>query len=301
MPMSIEAWSDACYTFSHDFDQQQGPRPNVSCNYVLPEPALFANHSQDDSRQAYFAMYLKLRLVIMYRIRSKGMLECLRSAGDWRKILGLELHGTKKDSQAGKIRGKFIADMQAELDNANINLDLADLHKVVPSWCGIQYPEEIPDSVCKEILQEIFTISFKLELAMADQYLYQLQPDGFDSVELEEGEQPMFDELDALTYEEWKVKVSVFLPGFTAEGNTGFSSRDQATRRAAMYKLYRVMCGWRGGMPGIHENTHRLAAKLVDKAVSCKDMDTAKYHIAFHYVATFADFFKHAPVLPHLL
>lgn len=121
MPLSIEPWAHASRSVGEDFDSNQQPRRNVSRGYALPEPALFANHRDDGSRQAYFAMWLKVRLVIMYRIRRHGTLACLRHPNDWRKILGFELHGRKKaDSKAAEIRQQFIVDMQAELDAANI-------------------------------------------------------------------------------------------------------------------------------------------------------------------------------------
>lgn len=125
------------------------------------------------------------------------------------------------------------------------NLDLGDLHNIIPSWRGKQYPECIPDEVCQEILQELCTISFKLDVGMADCYLYRLRPVGFNSIELKEGEATMFNELDASTHEEQHVKVASFLPGFTREGDTDFSSRDVAKRRVAMYRLYCIaQLGW---------------------------------------------------------
>lgn len=134
---------------------------------------------------------------------------------------------------------------------------------------------------------------------MADRYLYRLRPVGFDSIELEEGEATMFNELDASTREERHVKVASFLPGFTGEGDTGFSSRDVAKRRVAMYRLYCIMLSW-DGMPGMHRSTHQCAEDLSSNRVSNND-SYPEYLIAYHFVATFADFFKRAPVLPHIL
>lgn len=105
---------------------------------------------------------------------------------------------------------------------------------------------------------------------MADRYLYRLRPVGFDSIELEEGEATMFNELDASTREERHVKVASFLPGFTGEGDTGFSSRDVAKRRVAMYRLYCIMLSW-DGMPGMHRSTHQCAEDLSSNRV-CQTM-----------------------------
>lgn len=179
------------------------------------------------------------------------------------------------------------------------NLDLNGLHNVVTSWQGKQYTGCIPDEVCKKILQELFTISFKLDVGMTDCYLYWLQLEGFDTSELEEGKAVTFDELDASTCEEHHVKVASFQPGFTGEGNTDFSLWDVAKWRAVMHKLYFVMLSW-DGMLGMGRDTCKCAEKLLDSCTSTND-SYPKYAIAFHFVAMFADFFKCTLVLPHVL
>lgn len=260
MSSLIEPWACASRLVGEDFNLDQQPHPNVSRGYALPEPAIFTNHHEDGSCQTYFsAMWLKLQLVIMHCIHRHGTLACLRHPNDWHKILGFELHGEKKlDSKAAEICQKFIVDMQVELDAANIvcayllcfNFSLIFCYGTLTSMAStmLLHPGRASNTLgiflmkfVKKILQELFTISFKLDVGMTDCYLYWLQLEGFDTSELEEGKAVTFDELDASTCEEHHVKVASFQPGFTGESNTDFSLWDVAKWRAVMHKLYFFM------------------------------------------------------------
>ncbi|KAE9405625.1 hypothetical protein BT96DRAFT_988150 [Gymnopus androsaceus JB14] len=153
--------------------------------------------------KAYLEVTLKLREVLLSRTRTPGAVEFLRPVDEWRRLLGLELHGTKVNTRATKIRQKVINEIQ-EILNVNEflvcissliftiltlssplmcirvqpSIDLSNLQAIIPSWNGPEFPRAIPDETCREILAEIFqvAISFKFEVLLADRFLYELQP-----------------------------------------------------------------------------------------------------------------------------
>lgn len=96
------------------FDHNRHPTAGIA-GYVLPDPALFAGNEDNGARQAYLKTYLKLREVLLYRISNMGTLNCLKSTNDWRRLIGLELHGTRTDSRAAGKRAELIADLQRSL------------------------------------------------------------------------------------------------------------------------------------------------------------------------------------------
>lgn len=113
MPTSTESWVSASRTISGFFNNSQPQRRGISRDYILPEPALFANHQSESSRQAFFKLYLKVREVLLYNIATRGPLACLRSPQDWCRMLGLELFGQNKtDGWELRQRKKLRTDLQ---------------------------------------------------------------------------------------------------------------------------------------------------------------------------------------------
>lgn len=104
MPRSIRAWVQASRLVGGDFNQDQPAREGVNRGYVLPEPALFANHKDEKARYCYLGTYLKLRDVLLYHIKKHGALTVLRPPSEWRTLLGLELHGKRTDSKTAETR-----------------------------------------------------------------------------------------------------------------------------------------------------------------------------------------------------
>lgn len=114
MPVEIESWVTASKTIGKTFDNNQPERPGVSRKYVLPEPSLFAGHSDEGARQAMLKTFLKVREVLFYDISTRGTLNCLKSPQDWRRMMGLELHGQKsgKETRESRMRKKLRVDLQ---------------------------------------------------------------------------------------------------------------------------------------------------------------------------------------------
>lgn len=120
MPIELESWTTASRMIGQTFDNNQPERPGVSRNYVLPEPYLFAGHPDPGARQAMVKTYLKVREVLLYDVLTRGAHNCLKSPADWRRMMGLELHGQKSDKETreSRLRKKLRVDLQNVAANA---------------------------------------------------------------------------------------------------------------------------------------------------------------------------------------
>lgn len=105
--------------------------------------------------------------------------------------------------------------------------------------------------------------------------------------ESEEGE--LLDELDASTCEEHSIKVigAVMLDGDVL----GVASASAETHQNAFYGLFKVMSGWTEG-PLMPNRSRIEAEKLSASTVSEGDLYSGEYCIAYHYIITYANFFK---------
>ncbi|KAF8867901.1 hypothetical protein CPB85DRAFT_1169993, partial [Mucidula mucida] len=172
---ALRIWAQASTVIGASFNQSQKSCLGVSRGYILPDPILFANHRNKTLRQAYFTTYLRLRPVLLYYIRTLGVTRCLMSSSEWRNILGLELHGSRNDTKAAESCCQIQADIQASLNSAgSLGIHLNNLGSIAPTWNNTVYePRQIPQNVCRQILWEIYTISFRFELLILDGYLYE--------------------------------------------------------------------------------------------------------------------------------
>lgn len=157
--------------------------------------------------------------------------------------------------------------------------------------------QAIPADICQQILQEIFDISFRMELLMLDRYLYIPQEDLNDS---NDDTTLTGDELDATSREDRNLKVSSKL----FSDSTPFTSADFAIRRNTLYVFYKVMRSWEVGGRArsmAHESIEKAETLGRSNTMTWKELEKIEYHLAYFYITTFADFFKRAPVLPHFL
>jgi hypothetical protein len=114
MPPAISYWLDASIKVGETFDQNQPSRKGVPRGYVLPEPALFAVNQNITSRNTYLLTYLKLRDLLIYRMQNLSMGDALKDQKEWRKIIGLELHGSVASHE------KVLEDMKKALNDSSL-------------------------------------------------------------------------------------------------------------------------------------------------------------------------------------
>lgn len=174
------------------------------------------------------------------------------------------------------------------------DFDPSNLSAILPTWKGQTYERLIPDDICREVLEEIFRVSFKYELLLLDRYLYDVRPRDLIP---EDGE--VLTDLDASTREERSIKVigAVMLD----TDILGFAAADLDTRREAYLGLYNVMNGWNvyrtAGMSG---GTHKEAQKL-SGTLTLEELKPIEYRLTYHYIHAYAKFFKRPPTLPYRL
>lgn len=107
MPHSLPVWSDASSRVGLTFDHSQKSRHGVPRGYFLPDPALFAHHQDPNSCQSYLHTYLKLHDILFYQLTTCGAAAYMLNPPDWRRLLSLELHGTKTESHEALQRKKL--------------------------------------------------------------------------------------------------------------------------------------------------------------------------------------------------
>ncbi len=100
MPRALPTWMAALKRAGGN-RQPSGPLPSgVRRGYALPDPNVIANVENETTRAFMLLTYLKLRTILHYRLQS-SVFEPL-AAPVWRRVLGLELHGSKGDGWAAK-------------------------------------------------------------------------------------------------------------------------------------------------------------------------------------------------------
>ncbi|KAF9060620.1 hypothetical protein BDP27DRAFT_1429845 [Rhodocollybia butyracea] len=179
MPPAISYWMNASIEVSEGFDQNQLSCNGVPCGYVLPKLALFAGNKNITLQNTYLLTYLKLQDLLLHHMRSLSMGCALKDQKEWRKVIGLELHG----SEASCL--KVLDEMKESINYTSLTIDLSNLASVY-------------------------------EFLLADHYLYVLEPAGFDEGEPEPGS--VVGNLAASTQEARMLKVCDTIPGFLEEG-----------------------------------------------------------------------------------
>ncbi|KAJ3725284.1 hypothetical protein C8R42DRAFT_640173 [Lentinula raphanica] len=293
-PKPITPWQQAAEIIGSRFNHSQAGRPNINRGYVLPEPALFLTQKDHGTTQSFFATYLRTRQALLYRITKLGAYESLKTATQWRTLLSIGRHAEgRQNSRAADNRRTMREIINAVNSDgqSGLNIDMDNLQAVVPSWKGRQYPTDIPADICQQVLLEISCISFSEELLMANWFFYEV------SDEIEEGE----DELAATSRQDRNMKVLSAVPGLMNAGEMGFGSQDLLLRRKSLQGLNNIMSGW-SRTARMSTVSSSIVSRLQESAaLTSAELEDIEFHLAYHYIISFADFFKRAPVLPTIL
>ncbi|KAJ3791638.1 hypothetical protein GGU11DRAFT_751350 [Lentinula aff. detonsa] len=253
MPIPVLSWAEASECIGQRFNHSQAGRPNVNQGYVLPEPALFVTQKYDATSQHFFANYLRVRKALLYRIDKCGILDALLSPTQWRTLLGLNLHdsdlssGTTGAAQRRDEIQKLIGSVNSDVESG-MYIDFSNLPAIVPMWKSQEFPNHIPDAVCREILYEISLVSFGSDLLMADRFFSKLNSTNIDGLHatslwtvfvFSSG-------LNCTPREERnlkiKGKISDLLPGRRPLGLG--SHCDNLLRQHTLFSLFQLMNGW---------------------------------------------------------
>ncbi|KAF9069384.1 hypothetical protein BDP27DRAFT_1520119 [Rhodocollybia butyracea] len=277
-------WVEAAVAVSHKFTLEEQPRRGVNRGYVLPEPAVFANHKSEVSRQRYFLTYLKVCEVFIAAIDLLGPIVCQRPPKDWRRLLSLELHGSL-DAQTRE--GATKLELCQEMNNVAarmgslFSVDLTNLAQASSRWDGIVYTGCLPDDIQRAILQEIFDISFKQEFLLLDRFLCILMP------QQEDGE--LENEYDASTHEDRNLIIEDAL---FSNGPPAFGHSDSRLRQAALHSFFQVMRGWSRSESPMSTQTIQDGQRLGSSHVRAKkELKDTKFYLASYYIYAFAEYY----------
>ncbi|KAL0565964.1 hypothetical protein V5O48_016053 [Marasmius crinis-equi] len=294
MPSSLANWSRASTNAGSGFDPNS-PSPDGRDNgYALLDPGVIAGSKQDPVRAAFFATWLRLRPVLLYRLLSPAFRPM--KTKDWRSVLGIQVHGQKSDTRAAERRTEQQEMLQKCLTSGGMQgtVDLSNLDATPVQWLEqpLQASVDPPAPIARQILCELFEINFRYELVALDRFCYQKE------LSTSEREHEV---LGVLTHFH-----SRLIPDPTDLGKTGFASSQRNERRHALHGFHFIMQGWSGG-PG------ELSERLKDPGISRRldiaeteditttELDDVEYALVFHYVSTFRKIFVCAPLLPHRL
>ncbi|KAJ3978954.1 hypothetical protein F5890DRAFT_1559411 [Lentinula detonsa] len=277
MPNPIEVWDEASEYVGSNFNHSQAGRTGVKRGYVLPEPAIFATAPDSATTQHYVF----------------GPVHFLYSPMQWRSLLSIGLRadsrpGTKA-AQNRNVVQSIIKSSNADME-AGVHIDLAKLEELPIHWDNKLLHLPIPDSICREILNDIFFVSFSSELIMADEFFYEIKG----SMD-KEGE----DEMEGTTCEARKIKVLNKISTFVHDNELGFGSANLSLPQNTAYGLYEIMRGWTQTRSMSLQSTEIMSRLAHPKTPSATEVENAEFHVAYHYIISFAEFFKGAPVIPH--
>ncbi|KAF8877215.1 hypothetical protein CPB85DRAFT_1164838, partial [Mucidula mucida] len=174
MPRALPTWMAALKRAGGN-RQPSGPLPSgVRRGYALPDPNVIANVENETTRAFMLLTYLKLRTILHYRLQS-SVFEPL-AAPVWRRVLGLELHGSKGDGWAAKAHEEVRQELSKCIEAGSMqgSVDLSNLSTASATWQGEQLqPNVLPaQHVCREILWELFETNFRYEFLVLDRLCY---------------------------------------------------------------------------------------------------------------------------------
>ncbi|KAL0570739.1 hypothetical protein V5O48_011220 [Marasmius crinis-equi] len=174
MPASLENWARASAVVGEGFDPNTPSPENIDTGYALPDPAVIAGTTKEATHAAYFAAWLRLRPVLLYRLLSPKF-RPMRTRS-WHSVLGIDIHGHKENTRAAVRQEEQQTMLQECLTTGGMQctVDLSNLDATPVEWCGQQLNPAVspPPHVAQWILCELFEINFRYELVALDRFCY---------------------------------------------------------------------------------------------------------------------------------
>jgi hypothetical protein len=175
MPPTPQCWQDALAAI----DFSRAPLNPVR-GTAFPEPHIILGLHNHDKKLHFVFMWMKLRPAVIHRAMTSTFAECIVSRQAWRDIL----YGKGFTSQDAMAKAEHIGQKPCRQRQINRCEEatklLTDCHKsglvTSPSlegaavWQDVQYPtpQSITDQVFSEVLLELATLNFRLELNALD-------------------------------------------------------------------------------------------------------------------------------------
>ncbi|KIY61684.1 hypothetical protein CYLTODRAFT_427410 [Cylindrobasidium torrendii FP15055 ss-10] len=304
--------------------------------YVMPEAAMIASATKDETRSLMLRNYIRLRPWFQYRAENFARYETTPPTlhpQEMRSLLCLKQSpdAGKTDTRAGKRRANILEEFTKSTESAGIQIDLHKLADIPCIWDGVDYSavDVLPADVSRRLLWEMNETQSRIDLVSLDFWMYDW-PSTSDRAWISNrvgGNIPMVDTIDGcgdphreegqddLTPEERRNEVindmgywhgSVFPERMEDDG---FVSRDPMVRRKAVVSLLNVINFWGAEGYKLSEPFQRIILKiekdnLYDVHISlwpAPDVDELTRHIVPHYIDLFTRVFKRPPVIPRVL
>ncbi|KAK7026080.1 hypothetical protein VNI00_015726 [Paramarasmius palmivorus] len=293
MSPSIPSWKQAMVALSN-YNQSLEAPDNIGRGFVVPPPRALIIPQSEAKRAKYFAGWLKLREVFIYRLSVPGV-EGL-SNKQWRALLDIS-HGTEKEYNSQSRSGRHHSDMQVllreVLNGSRLSLKWEGLSSAVVTWKGRELdPALVPqNAVALEIIWELHELNFRHELILLDSLLDQSQ---MSRIERTEKLNACWNgSADQVSIMDWK------------KGLGGPTLEDRLPYLCAMHKLISTWDvakpkelmdpfpwdGFDGQGKERKKRPHNFNI-LVDRI---------EREIAILYTTSFVTHFGRAPVVPHML
>ncbi|KAJ8094360.1 hypothetical protein PM082_010794 [Marasmius tenuissimus] len=170
MPSGVSAWKTALEALSAHDNSLRAP-DGVSGGYPLPPPWLFINPQRDDMKATLICNWLKLRQVLLYRLSVESR---RLSNKQWRALLMIAGPGTRPSDPKRVLRSKEMGEvLQDFIAKSGLSLKPDNLDTMRPSWNGQELEEGKlpPAQIVREIMHELFELSFRQELVVLDAQL----------------------------------------------------------------------------------------------------------------------------------
>ncbi|KAL0563157.1 hypothetical protein V5O48_018920 [Marasmius crinis-equi] len=292
MPIFLPSWRKALESVGQTFNPNEHKLP---LGYFLPDPQMIAvcglESGRFETRTSYIQVWLKLRHVLCYRLRTPVVKPMGPSR--WRTVLGIEKMGFK-EKRAAKQKAEVEEMLIETLKSGNLGntVDIARLDTAKVSWKD--EPIDVanaPNAVLQEILWELFEIGFRYEVLLMDRKYYSGQ------LSRDEREPQLLVSL---------LRHGSIIPFDLKEGREGFAAIELLQRRVAIWLFLEAMADWTG-IGKLPDSLQRGSAvyKRIDPhqtpTITLKEADEIEYTAARHYISCFARTFGRAPTLPHRL
>ncbi|KAL0567742.1 hypothetical protein V5O48_014255 [Marasmius crinis-equi] len=280
MPPFLPSWRKASELVGQTFNPNEHKNP---LGYFLPDPQMIAvcglESGRFETRTAYLQVWLKLRHVLCYRLRTPAVKPLGPSR--WRTVLGIEKMGFK-EKRAAKQKAEVEEILVETLRSGNLEctVNITRLSTANVLWKG--KPVDVtnaPNTVLQEILWELFEIGFRYEVLLMDRKYYG------GKLPRDEREPELLVSL---------LRQRSIIPFDLKEGREGFAAAELLPRRVAIWLFLEAMADWTGAGK-LPDSLQRDSAvcKRIDPhqtaAITPGELDDIEYAIAHHYISRFAN------------
>jgi hypothetical protein len=308
-PAPISAWADGLRLVVQHEQSTQDKQHHLSFDlYMFPEPSLILN--ANPNRQAiYLKNWLLSRPAWIWRAQRRQVSTPPISPQMWRECLWWGLATDKPLVNSTHPRFPELKRMAAAFNctlenNGSLAVPAWQLDTTPPTtrnsgqleWRGqiITMKENgMPgDEVVREIIWELYELSFRVELLALDSLLMSKSMDS-------EGLAARQDRIGRLFYYSGNQNNFNLLNIEFPPDNCGLSSWNIRGRKNSILILANLMIGW--SRPSMPTKISQLARTTEQRDLSNEEMVELEKEVAAFYCQTFYDLRGRAPITPHRL